>query len=80
MERLRVRELHRRENLRLHAVESIHIQHTVSDNGCRLFARLEPSAVVVRDPHSVRAFDMAGKEISFPSLRALAPELVEVAD
>jgi uncharacterized spore protein YtfJ len=78
MARLRVRELHRGETLCIHAVESIDVQRVSSDNGCRLFARLEPVAVIVCDSDAVKAFDMAAEEIDFPGLRALVPELAAV--
>lgn len=79
MARLRVRELHREETLCIHAVESIDVQRVSSDNGYRLFAQLEPVAVIVCASGVVKAFDMAATEIDFLDLRALAPELADIA-
>ena len=75
MTRLRVRELHRGETLRVQAVESIDVQRVRSDNGYRLFAQLQPVAVIVGDADAVKAFDMAAQEIDLANLRALVPEL-----
>jgi hypothetical protein len=79
MARLRVRELHRGETLCIHAVESIDVQRVSSDNGYRLFAQLEPVAVIVSASGIVKAFDMAATEIDLLELKALAPEFADVA-
>ncbi len=75
MASLRVRELHRGETLRIHAVESLDVQRVSTQTGCQAFARLQPVAVIVRDSGGVKAFDMVAAEIDLAGLRTLVPEL-----
>ena len=49
MTRLRTRELHRDGSLRIDVVESIHVEGTYTGSTLRLFARLQPVAIMVRD-------------------------------
>ena len=72
--RVRVRDLYRRESLRIRAVESIDVQRMCSKNGYRLIAQLEPVAVIVSGSDGEKAIDMAANEVDLAGLRALLCE------
>lgn len=63
------------ERLALIAIESVESHRHRSSNGCGFSAFVEPVALVVCDPETVRALDMQGNSVDMDELRRNVPDL-----
>lgn len=75
MERLRAREIFSNAMLTLVAVESVDLRHDKTDNGCRLYGRVEPIAVIVCRLDGTYALDLAARRTDLEHLSRNVPEL-----
>jgi hypothetical protein len=72
---LRARPVFSDSTVHVFAVESCEIARRRSAGGYQLFGTADPVAVVVCDPDSVYALDMAAKPINLEQLREAVPAL-----
>lgn len=71
----RTRPVRIHERLILIAIESVECVPHKSINGCRFFARVEPTALVICGPEAARALDMHGNPVDVEELRRHVPAL-----
>ena len=75
MQKLRLRPIIDSSALTVLAVEAIESHHTGTRNGCRLFASVRPTAVVVCSRAEAYALDMEAKPVDLDLLRQEFSEL-----
>ena len=75
METFRARPVSVEQRFSLIAIECVESHRHRSSNGCRFSALLEPVALVVCGPETIRALDMQGNAMDVDELRRNVPEL-----
>jgi len=75
MQKLRLRPIVDSSALTVLAVETIESQQSGTRNGCRLFASMRPTAVVVCNRAGAYALDMEAKPVDLDLLRKECSEL-----
>ncbi len=75
MQTLRAAEIHADTAIRAIAIEAVHCNAEKSGQFCRLFAHIEPIAMVVCEAGDNRVINLASSEISFEELKREVPGL-----
>lgn len=72
---LRTRKIYQDSLRTLIAVESVDIQHSITNTGGHLIGNIKPIAVIVQSPEGICAFDMEAKPANMDQLIQELPEL-----
>ncbi len=75
MDALRDTEIFSDPALTLVAIESVSLQHTETDNSCRVYGSIVPVAIVVCSPARTYALDMDAAPADLDQLRLNSPGL-----
>ena len=55
-------------------IESVEVQHSITNKACRLFGYLKPIALLVHATDTTYALDMKAKPITIDQLRLAVPD------